>query len=111
MPSNSDDTPPSAWEVRRRIEVGLENAGVNNSAEIATVAAEAIQPLIETLKVHREVVRLSQDFNMTITKLVRVSATSEDLRNGILAALQTLEPWNGEWARLAEMVRNSDSEI
>jgi hypothetical protein len=88
-------------EVRRRIEVGLENSGVDNSGEIATVAANAIQPLIDALKVHREVVRLSQHFNMTITQLVRMSATPGDLRNDVLAALQTLEPWNGEWARLA----------
>lgn len=86
--------------MRRRIEIALKNAEVGNASEVATTAADAIQPLIESLKAHREAADAGAKYAMTISNLVRTSPPSE-LRTAILAALQTSEPWNGEWVRLA----------
>jgi hypothetical protein len=41
------------------------------------------------------------NYVMTISNLVRTAPPGE-LRTAILAALQTLEPWNGEWVRLLQ---------
>lgn len=101
MPTGSESNSPSAIEVQRRIEVALENSGVDNASEVATTAAEAIQPLIESLKAYRETAAVAAEGFMAISKLVR-TPPGGDLRMALLAVLQSVEPWNGEWVLLAQ---------
>jgi len=68
---------------------------------MATIAASAIQPLIDSLKSHRTAAKTGATFVLKVQGYVR-SHPPGDLRSSLLAALQELEPWNGEWARLAQ---------
>lgn len=101
MTAAAEDERPSPDEVRRRIEVALESARIENAGDIARLAAVAIQPLIDSLKSHRAAANAGATFTQTVQGYVRSHAPS-DLRSSLLTALQDLEPWNGEWVRLAQ---------
>ena len=100
MTAAPDDDRPSPKEVRRRIEVALADQHVENASEIATIAAAAIQPLVDGLKSHRASATVGAEFISTVSQYVR-SHPPSDLRSSLIAVLRDLEPWNGEWVRLA----------
>lgn len=101
MDGAAEDDRPSSEEVRRRIEVALRNEGVDNAVYLATIAASAVQPTIDTLKSSRVAAKLGADFYFSVVGYVR-SHPPSDLRSAILEALQDLEPWNGDWVLLAQ---------
>jgi hypothetical protein len=101
MASAESDDRPSREEIRRRIEVALENGGVPDAAAVSALAARAVQPTIDSLKSSRDAARVGAEFYFGVVGYVR-SHPPSDLRSAILTVLQDLEPWNDEWVRLAQ---------
>lgn len=90
--------PPSASEVRRRIEVAFDRAGWEDASVLAAIAGAAIQPLIDTLKAGRAAASECAGSVNAIQHTVR-HAPPAQLRSRLLAILAELEPWNSEWNR------------
>ena len=95
-----NDERPSVQEVRRRIEVAFANAHIAQASDLASIAAEAVEPLIDALKTYKASATAAVEYRTMVAGLVRVAPP--EVRASVLDRLRELEPWNGEWVPSGE---------